>query len=52
MTPESASRSATAAFAKHHALPTKKLGKHTFRVTAKDRLGNTRTVKIHYRVVR
>jgi hypothetical protein len=38
--------------AKHHALPTKRLGKHTFRVKAKDRLGNTRIVKIHYRVVR
>jgi hypothetical protein len=38
--------------AQHHTLPTKKLGKHTFRVKAKDRLGNTRIVKIHYRVVR
>jgi hypothetical protein len=35
-----------------HALPTKRLGKHTLRVTAKDLLGNVRTMKIHYRVVR
>jgi hypothetical protein len=38
--------------AQRHALPTEKLGQHAFRVTAKDRLGNTRTVWKHYRVVR
>jgi hypothetical protein len=45
-------RSCKGTVAKHHRISTAKVGKHVFRVTARDSDGGTRTVTAHYRVVR